>query len=195
MLVAIYVGMLMLRFWQKLRNFCGSAYPYVLEEVDLHRRIVVVRCSGTRTVIRFRFNSLFNNMSVISGLSPNQSSLLGGYYGRALSVKHEKYGTFKQAKNINFLLSNSHGRYKITLQNRDGSVSYYDQKTHQEFIEHPLTIVSNNYVISEFDSSQACYLGILAGISMEKAISREEKTGKSVLKELLDKPPLLRVVK
>ncbi|PIQ42386.1 MAG: hypothetical protein COV52_05175 [Gammaproteobacteria bacterium CG11_big_fil_rev_8_21_14_0_20_46_22] len=99
----------------------------------------------------------------------------------------------KRAKKMNFLLSDKSGRYKIVFQNRNGEIGYFDQKSRQEFVEHPLTLVKNDYIISEFDSSQACFIGILAGVSIEKAISSGQSPDN--VGDIMNKAPKLRVVK
>jgi len=94
------------------------------------------------------------------------------------------------------LLSNKTGQYCIAFQDRSGEVGYFDQKTRKEFLQQPLEMVKNTYLISQFDPSQACYIGLLAGISMEKKIKLEAK-GESVktTKRVSSVRPHLRVVK
>lgn len=172
-----------------------ESFPYVLEEIDMKSHVVIIRCRGTRTVIKQRIESLISDMVTIKGLSPKQACLLGGYYGRALRAAMEGRDALKKAKSMSFLLSNNHGHYKVLYQNRDGGIGYINQKTSREFVEHPLVIATSEHIISEFDSSQACYIGILAGISMEKAISMDEKLGTHKFEELLNKRPKLRIIK
>ena len=95
---------------------------------------------------------------------------------------------------MSFLLTNTRGRYTISSEKRTGEIKYYDKKYKREYLEHPITIASNDYIISEFDSTQACYIGILAGICMENTKVRDERTGQQQLEILLKKPPKLRFV-
>lgn len=166
--------------------------PYHIEEVSVKAQTILVRCRGTRTAFKITFESAISGSWLVPGLDSGQAAMLGGYYGRALRAATEGREVLKKVKNMSFLLSNKRGRYKIVFQDRNGDIGYYDQKTRQEFVEHPLTIVSNDYIISEFDSSQACYIGILAGVSLEKAAFSSKSLDE--INEIISKPPKLRVV-
>jgi len=167
-------------------------HPYLIEEIDMSSRLVFLRCVGSRMVVKFKIEQFVSDISLVDKLPAKQSCVLGGCYGRILRAAMEGRDALNKVKKMNFLLSNKRGRYKIVFQNRNGDIGYYDQKTRQEFVEHPLTIVNNDYIISEFDPSQACYIGILAGISLEKAVS-SGKSGDEI-EVILNKPPKLRIV-
>jgi len=173
--------------------FVERTYSYVLEEVNMARQEAVVRCSGTRTIMKFTLEALVGDMIIIQGMSPAHACLLGGCYGRILRAAMEGREVIKRVKKLDFLLSNRTGRYRIVFQNRRGEVGYIDKKSRQEFVEHPLTIVNNKHIISEFDSSEACYIGILAGSTVEKAIGSEKDA--NIVENLIQKPPRLRIVK
>jgi hypothetical protein len=53
--------------------------------------------------------------------------------------------------------------------------------------------LNNNYIISEFDPSEACYIGILAGSSLERVLTSQKDI--HTTEKLIQKPPQLRVVK
>lgn len=183
-----------LQWFKKLLSLRDTpSYDYFIEEIDMPGHLVYLRCVGTRIVIKFKIESLIADMSVVNGLTPGQSCVLGGCYGRLLRAALEGRDALSRAKRMDFLLSNRSGRYKITFQNRNGDIGYFDQKTGQEFVEHPLSLVSNDFVVSELDPSQACYLGILAGISVEKAVSSGK--GDELIDELMARAPSLRIVK
>ena len=110
------------------------------------------------------------------------------------SISNDDYAFLVKAKNMSFLLKNTRGRYKIVFQNRNGDIGYFDQKTKKEFVEHPLTVAQSELLISRFDPSQACYIGLLAGISLEKALTIDQKTGQNTAQELFKKMPKLRVI-
>lgn len=168
-------------------------YPYFLEEIDVSKQRVIIRCRGTKTVIKADYSAVIGDENLISGVSPIQASIVGGYYGRALRSAMKANAVLKQTKHMDFLLRHRAGRYKILFQSRNGDVGYLDQKSRQQFAEHPLTIVNNRHIISEFDPSEACYIGILAGSSLEKALLSGKDI--SAAEKLIQKPPLLRVVK
>ena len=174
-----------------LRSY--KSHPYFIEEIDVSNQKVVIRCRGTKTIIRADYATVIGDENLISGVSPIQASIVGGYYGRALRNAMKGNGILKQAKTMDFLLRHRVGRYKVLFQARNGDIGYLDQKSRQEFIEHPLTIVNNNHIISEFDSSEACYIGILAGSSLERVLTSQKDI--HTAEKLIQKPPQLRVVK
>jgi len=183
----------------KIKNIYNLLFfteeTYFIEEINVQTNKVIIRYRGTRTIIKADLGSIISDAKIIDGLSPEQACLIGGYFGRVLRKSLESNKALKKAKRLSFLLKNNRGQYRIVFENRSGEVGYLDQKTKKEFIEHPLTMAKNSYIISKFDPSQACYIGILAGISMEKAIHLDEKTGQHNLDDLLKKHPKLRLIK
>jgi hypothetical protein len=168
--------------------------PYRIEEIDVKHERVAIRCRGNRMVMKLTFAGVLRDEKLIAGLPALQACILGGYIGRALRASRSGRDALRRAKQMTFLLKNKCGRYKMVYQNRTGEVGYIDKKTKREFLEQPLVIVNHDYIMKEFDPSQACYVGILAGISMEKALDLEQKTGQKALDELVSTPPKLRVV-
>ena len=139
-------------------------------EINTRKQEVVFHIKNRAIFIKSTFSEAIADLSIIDGLYSSEACWLGGYFGRALRSSFTGGDALKKAKSMSFLLKNARGQYQILFQNRSDEVGYYDKKTKKEYLEHPLTIANNEYIISRFDPSQACYIGILAGISMEKAI-------------------------
>lgn len=167
---------------KKLINASYKAYSaltmkcharYRIQDINDKNHKVTVRCSGSRAIIVTHLMAIVGQAKIISGLSPEQACFLGGFYGRALSKNLGGIEAFKKARKLQMLLQNNCGRYKIIYQNRDGEVGYFDQKKQIEYLEHPLDIVNQTSLIMGFDPSQACYLGILAGIELEKKLAKD----------------------
>lgn len=168
---------------------------YRIIEIDTSAQEVTFHIKNKAASLKCKFSEAINEAEIIQGLDSLDACWLGGYFGRALRASLEGRELLKRAKRMSFLLVHKKGRYKIIYQNRSGEIGYIDQNTRKEFVEYPLTVANNDYIISAFDSNQACYIGILAGISMEKAISHDEKTGKHNLEDMLQKRPKLRLIK
>lgn len=189
----------MFSLFQKLSRFVTSLFgfhmgpTYRIVEVNQTTQQIAFQLKGKAIIVRCTFAEAIANHAVINGLLPTDACWIGGYYGRAMRASMEGRQALRTAKNMTFLLKNNFGRYKIIFQNRDGEIGYIDNKTKQEFIEHPLTLVTNEYIVNHFDPSQACYLGILAGISMEKGLSSDKHS--QDLDRLLQQRPKLRIVK
>lgn len=169
------------------------SYSCRIEEIDTKKQSVAVTYRGVKTIIKMSFYEAICDTELIAQLSPIQACYLGGYYGRALRSSLEGRQTLRPEKNMSFLLNDLQGRYKIIFLNRDGNIGYYDKKTDQEFVEHPVVIANNKLLLSRFDPNQACYIGIEAGMSIEKALSSNQFSEQ--LQNLIKKPPKLRIVK
>ena len=167
---------------------------YTIEEINFKSQMATVRCRGTRRAIKQSFESIVGDTEILGGLSSIHACWIGALYGRVLRASFEKKSALRKANNMSFLLKNKKGKYSFIFENRTGEIGYLDQKSKKEFIEHPLTIARDNRIISRFDPSQACYIGMLAGISLEKALSMDERTGENNTEKLLKKMSALRIL-
>ena len=55
-------------------------------------------------------------------------------------------------------------------------------------------MANNPHIINHFDASQACYIGLLAGIFFEKSLNSNNEQVKHDLETVSQKPPALRLV-
>lgn len=181
---------------KKLRSWLSSFFKYSRDcrivEIDTDAQEVLFQIKNSSTLMRYKFSEAISDLTIVNRLLPSEACWLGGYYGRALRASLEGREALKKVKSMNFLLSSRKGRYTIAFQNRNGEVGYFDKKTRQEIVEHPLTIASHQHIISEFDPSQACYIGILAGLEMEKALASGKN--RDQVEALIKKPAKLRLV-
>jgi len=165
---------------------------YCIEEIDTKAQEVTIRCHGTDTAIKFTYTSIISDPLVLDGLSPDQACLIGGYVGRV--IRGDGSVINYHANQKSFLLNKKIGRYRIVYQDRSGQVAYIDTISKKKYLEHPITIVNTRHIILKFNSSQACYLGILAGVSIEKNMQIDKKTGSKKLLKISQKRAKLRIV-
>ena len=85
----------------------------------------------------------------------------------------------KSIKKPSYFLNHRYGRYKIISEKRDGTIECVHIKTKNILSAHPLSIVEDSVFINYFDANQACYIGILAGISIEKNKKMNTKVNKN----------------
>ncbi len=171
-----------------------NQYSCRISEVNVISQEVIFHIINKNVFLKCLLSDAISNLSIINALGPSEACWLGGHFGKTLGETLERSSAIKKAKSMSFLLKNKRGSYRIVFQNRNGEIGYCNQKTKQEFIEHPFTIAANEYIVSCFDPSQACYIGILAGISMEKIKNHDKKTGENDWEILFNKRPLLRMV-
>jgi hypothetical protein len=165
-----------------------------LVELHLARQEAVLQIKGKGITITLPFSQLASDVEILSSLSPLHASCFGVYYGRALRASIEGREHLKKSKHISYLLRNAKGDYKVLYQNKDGTVGYIDEKTKKIYINTPTAIVKNNHLICQFDPSQACYLGILAGMSLEKMMHKRQQLGHDNVIDLFKGKPALTIV-
>lgn len=154
--------------------------PLRLEEIDTDARMVVLRSRGARAILKISIAEAVTDPLVLSNLLPMQACWLGYYAGQLYGdLGVVKKNIFSGSRAAEFKLHFKKGRYKITSQNRRGDIEYIDTHKNVIYRDLPLRIARNNAVISHFDPSQACYIGVLAGMEMHKAGKRENINKKS----------------
>lgn len=135
-------------------------YWYSIEEIDFDSQIVKIHVRGKHVVLSFRIQDAINDSVIINGLSPFDAACLGYSYG--VGLRRQQVSP-DHKKPYDFLLNLSLGSLRILCQSRDGKIFYQDIVSQNSFSDAPLDIIQNSQLIVKFDSSQACYLGILAG--------------------------------
>lgn len=162
--------------WKKLKQlFCTNSPPgviYRIVDLKAEKLEVVIKCLKTTALIDDKIPNIIKDEEILAGLEPIDACWLGVYYGRALNKEPNKK-IQKLTQDVNFLLKNKRGRYRIHSLNRGGRVSYLDTETNVSHEEWPVEIAKNETLINQFDPSQACYIGILAGLQGGKSTSKK----------------------
>lgn len=177
-----------------LKNLCKIDHLdrmvfYRISSVDFDHQTILIHLIQKNIFIKQTFSQAVSSPEIIDGLSCEQACWLGIYYGKALRAALQGKSNFRNIKKPSYLLKHRYGRYRIHSENRDGTISCIHLKTSKELVLSPLTIAKDALFIKEFDANQACYIGILAGIQMNKNEISQEKGLKQKL------APYLRVVK
>jgi len=162
---------------------------YRISSIDDEHQTVILNVIHKSIFFTRTFAEIISNAEIIEGLSSQQACWLGVYYGRALKAALHGKQQLKNIKNPNYLLQHKYGRYKIISEHRDGRVTCINVKTKKELSAQPISIAKDDIFIKNFDASQACYIGILAGIAMEK------KQLDSLIEIKSKSVPYLKVVK
>ena len=159
-------------------TFCEYAKTpeilYKIDELDIEANQVTLHYYGSRAILKMSISHVINDEEIIGNLSSIQACWIGYNYS--------KYFSKIRQKNINFSLHVKKGRYKIISSERSGEIKYFDLKTRKEFQEHPINIVQNISVIEQFDPTQACYIGMLAGRTSEKTTCLRPYVNKTILR-------------
>lgn len=172
-----------------LKNTNRHPVYYRISSVDPENQIAILHFIHKNIFIKQTFSEIISDPEIIEGLSCQQACWLGVYYGKALRSALDGKTKLKNIRKPNYLLRHKYGCYKIVSENRDGTIECIHIKTRKEINAHPILIAKDRTFIKYFDANQACYIGILAGIAMEKngSISEAEIKRATV--------PYLRVIK
>jgi hypothetical protein len=179
---------------QLVKLFNGvSPIRYKVVAIDMELRKVSFRPKKKAAVITYSFSEAVADLDLIGGLTPEEASWIGGYFAKSLRGMSGKARSKCSRKSMDDLMSGAGSRYQIITRHRDGRVSYIDKLSKEKYQEHPVTIVTTKSILRDFSPSQACYIGILAGLGLDKLDSTF--TDKDERTQYLNEYPKLRVVK
>lgn len=172
---------------KKLIALCKSfSQPLCrIEEIDVANNRIIIHCQGARSLIKTTIEEAILESAIIDNLSARQACWLGYYHGKAL-----REGKLKQnPTKTGFLLRYSQKRYNVVaLEHQSLKIIYIDTKTRAEHSQHVISLARDKEFLKNISSSQACYIGIWAGIAVAKH-------GPGILNKELKLPPYLRIVK
>lgn len=145
---------------------------YRLTDINPDTLIVVLKCLNSSALLKDKLPKIINDKDILSGLEPIEACWLGYYYGKAIQKKSGQEKK-KLESNVSLLMQNKRGKLLIYSFNRGGTISYLDTETKLTITEDPLLIAKNPDLINQFDPTQACYIGILSGLQIQKDVSKE----------------------
>lgn len=172
-----------------------SKPQYKVEEIDLVSDKIIIRCAYSHAIIKTTVVDVVSDIKIISGLSSFDACSIGGYFGRLVRINPGLLDKQEVFQKISFSLEKGgKSNYNLVFEDFSGKIGYIDAFTKQEFLEYPEAIVNSEYIVSKFPPSQACYIGILAGIRIEKIFDTKyagKKSSKCFKNELVK----LRIIK
>jgi hypothetical protein len=141
---------------------------YRIEEINTKLNEVVLHSYGMRVTLRSPIVEIIADHNIINNLSAPHACWLGYYYGKQQRAETNITTTKHQMKHVGVNLRDNKGHYKIISQERNGEIKYINIQSRKEFKKSPLFIAQNETLISQFDPSQACHIGMLAGLAANK---------------------------
>jgi hypothetical protein len=148
--------------------------------------VIILHCRGVKSPIKLKFNEIVHDVTILANLSPQHASWIGFYYGKdyhaLLRANNSDHNT---SHNFNFVFRESDKRYRIVFQDRQGNIVFLDVMTNEMITKSPIAILSIESLISKFDSIEACYIGILWGMSHSKRLTKRVSNSLTSTKNLL----------
>lgn len=151
----------------RLRRFSKPAFR--LDRINSEKGIASIYCRGARVVINQKIHEVICNPSIIHNMDSIQSGCLGYHYGLLVENERNDMGfLLNKKKKSKFSLRFSKGENTVLSITRDGRVNYKNNNSNEVYTESPLDLYKDESILINFEPSQACYIGILAGLSQKK---------------------------
>ena len=151
------------RFFKKMYYQIQREKAIIFRIIHIDKMGVQLRLKGKNAVFTQTLLDIVYQNTIISGLSPIDACQLGVFYGFNLNKLPAE-----EEKNYAPFAINNKGRYRITSQNRRGEITFIDTLT-KKIKTLPLTnLVKKTAIIQHFDPTQACYIGLLAGMKIQQ---------------------------
>lgn len=141
---------------------------YRIIMIDPKKQNAILQIKDKNVIFKSNVIQILYDANILKGLAPKDASHLGIVYGKILKKVSDNKSFLKNDRMMN-LLQNNNGKYRILYERRDKKIGYVNIISNDVYIESPLEIANNKEVINQFNPSQACYIGILAGIMLEKS--------------------------
>ena len=141
-----------------------------IEEINLTEQTIVIHCRGIGAPIKLTLDEIINDSIILANLSSKQASWIGYYYGKHYSESINKENGYPNI--LNFTIDEEPGKNNIIMLNRHGHLIYSSQDKNTHTIS-PINAMRSENIIRQFTSIQACYIGILAGISNKNKINHK----------------------
>lgn len=142
-----------------------------IEEIDTKSKKVVLSRRGMQTILKIPLLDAVKDKSLVARLKSDQACWLGYYCGKMCRDSELKScAMIRPDQGAQFELEAKLGKYKIMSQDRKGKIIYFNRLDNTNHAHSPLDLISNRKLINEFDPSQACYIGMLAGLLTPKQV-------------------------
>ena len=135
-----------------------------IEEEVLYYKIQPINKSN---IFMVKLEDLVFDTTILWGLTPFEASCVGIEYAAFFYNKKTAGGITKQPK-ISQYMRCRYGSYELLFQNRTGQLVFMHRSSLHYFMMVPEAIAFSKELIEEFDAAQAFYIGLLAGLKLNR---------------------------
>lgn len=151
---------------ERLRYFSKPAFR--LDKINFENNTASILCRGARVVINQKIQKIICNTNIINNMRSTQSACLGYHYGLLENERNDIGYLLSKKSKSNFFFNIAKDENSILTITRGGYINYKSINSDKIYTKHPLDIYGDKSLLNNFGPSQACYIGILAGISQKK---------------------------
>jgi hypothetical protein len=146
--------------------------------VNLIDKKYLLQCINTKATFLAGINDIVADEDILYGLHPIQACYIGIEYATSKSNQSLSIVTNKNAYENS---SCRYGTLSLRYQNRKKNLGFIELHTRKEFVMDPRDIALTEQLISAFDSIQAFYIGISAGLKMNNPVFSYKENTKTKL--------------
>ncbi|MFJ1268643.1 phosphoheptose isomerase [Legionella lytica] len=147
--------------------FPEKNYLYKIEEINECLNRVVISCRGKGATLVSTIEDIGYDQYIITSLPPHQACWIGYYFGKSWGIKKSQKKTNLSSPHQTSQKSN----YRIICQDRMGNIIYQSTQNRAMYKMDPIELAKSKTIIL-FNSSQAFYIGFLAGLKNTKDIKK-----------------------
>lgn len=142
-------------------------------DINSRNQEVTLQIIGRNAIFCCSYLQVICDPSIMLGLSSEHACWIGIHYGRVFQSAIDGRAEINKTKRNVLSMEHAVGQYILNYETRRGMIGYVDSLNNKTYVEPPVTIASNSHIINKFSPVQAVYIGILAGIALEKDTSRK----------------------
>lgn len=148
------------KYWLSLWSSSNTLYK-IIDFKDKGQ--LTIRCKTSHSCFHIMLADIAFDLKILWGLHPVQACRLGVKYAT------QPYISTIINQQLTKTEPQSLGRFHLLYQERHGKIRYIDRKTNQTFIMAPEDIIDSNKIIKQFNSEQAFFIGLQAGLRQHRS--------------------------
>lgn len=134
----------------------------------------LLQCINTKATFQAEITDIVFEKKILRGLHPVQSCYIGIEYSKFL--KQTQHSPIKRSSCQEDLIEHPisrYGSYSLCYQNRKSEICFIHKTTLEEFFMDARDIALSEELITEFDSTESFYIGMIAGFKLPPVHSQQ----------------------
>ncbi|GGI82699.1 hypothetical protein [Legionella impletisoli] len=163
------------RFLRKIKKVNSDLNDYVLYKIvdsyiDEETEYLQIQCINTKAVLSYTLTEIIYDIQVLYGLHPIQGCFIGLEYGKNLRTPKEHSNQIPPKHILTRSSLWRYGKYNLLYQDRSGYITFESRDgSHNNVLTmDPRDIALTREIITEFDVSQAFYIGVFTGLKLAR---------------------------
>ncbi|MFT3741564.1 MAG: hypothetical protein QM752_02655 [Gammaproteobacteria bacterium] len=138
------------------------ANQFFYKIIDNYNDKYVIQCANTSSIFYVKMVEILRDTEILYNLHPMQACYIGIEYSKNFDkspTDNKNYSKFYETQL-------THAELVLSYRDRKGDLCFIKKDTNERYIMDPRDIALSRELINKFDSSQAFYIGLFAGMKM-----------------------------